>query len=52
MAKCEFNKNATPLMDRYQYIWYEYNMMSVTGEGWDGAGGTLLLLFQVPELVW
>ena len=27
------------------------NMVSVTGEGWVGAEGTLLLVFQIPEIV-
>ena len=27
------------------------NIVSVTGEGWVGAKGTLLLVFQIPEIV-
>ena len=27
------------------------NIVSVTGEGWVGAEGTLLLVFQIPEIV-
>ena len=27
------------------------NMVSVTGEGWVDAEGTLLLVFQIPEIV-